>query len=267
MLEISIMDQEQLSTLPVATLRAYIAAYNLPADDLIEKEDLIDRISASQPLTDQCEKFYRDWLPSPGQRPLEVDELERGGRVNHHRLLHDARMLENTLAEVYGYNFENWEMDVPGHDHLDSVASNQEATPGAEPPKPPAQPSRKPVPSLISLIGQKADVSKLSVGTLKAILEDSCVTYANVIEKSELVERVERLIQNVKAEMAPSMSETASSDHLCKICWDNPINCVLIECGHMATCTVCAKRLMASGSSQCPICREPISRIVHVFRA
>lgn len=52
------------------------------------------------------------------------------------------------------------------------------------------------------------------------------------------------------------------SDDLCKICMDAPIECVILECGHMATCTGCGKVL-----SECPICRQYIVRVVRFFRA
>lgn len=38
-------------------------------------------------------------------------------------------------------------------------------------------------------------------------------------------------------------SEKLPTDDLCKICMDAPIECVFLECGHMATCTACGKVL------------------------
>jgi hypothetical protein len=56
--------------------------------------------------------------------------------------------------------------------------------------------------------------------------------------------------------------DTMSMDELCKICMDAPVECVMLECGHMATCTACGKQL-----SECPICRQFVIRIVRTFRA
>ena len=47
----------------------------------------------------------------------------------------------------------------------------------------------------------------------------------------------------------------------CRICMDAPINCVLLECGHMVSCVVCGKQL-----SECPVCRQYVVRAVHTFR-
>lgn len=51
-------------------------------------------------------------------------------------------------------------------------------------------------------------------------------------------------------------------ENLCRICMDSPIDCVLLECGHMVTCTKCGKRM-----NECPICRQYVIRAVHVFRS
>jgi hypothetical protein len=56
--------------------------------------------------------------------------------------------------------------------------------------------------------------------------------------------------------------DTMSLDELCKICMDAPVECVMLECGHMATCTACGKQL-----SECPICRQFVVRVVRTFKA
>jgi hypothetical protein len=52
-----------------------------------------------------------------------------------------------------------------------------------------------------------------------------------------------------------------TEDDLCKICMDALIDCVLLECGHMVSCTKCGKRL-----AECPICRQNVVRVVRVFK-
>lgn len=54
----------------------------------------------------------------------------------------------------------------------------------------------------------------------------------------------------------------AHDDNLCRICMDALIDCVLLECGHMVTCTKCGKRM-----NECPICRQYVVRAVHVFKS
>jgi len=49
---------------------------------------------------------------------------------------------------------------------------------------------------------------------------------------------------------------------ICKICFVNSINCVVIPCGHFANCLDCGKRL-----KKCPICRINVMKMQEVFRA
>jgi hypothetical protein len=49
---------------------------------------------------------------------------------------------------------------------------------------------------------------------------------------------------------------------LCSVCMDRKIQTVFLECGHLACCKECSKRLR-----DCPICRRPISRVVLIYRA
>uniref|UniRef100_A0A8C4ZA96 Ring finger protein 34b n=1 Tax=Gadus morhua TaxID=8049 RepID=A0A8C4ZA96_GADMO len=131
-------------------------------------------------------------------------------------------------------------------------------------------------------------IEMLTVRQLKEILARNFVNYSGCCEKWELLERVHRLyrenLQNRKSmenvsnpitavvAYPPSIcnsgvgdgvrSPLASDENLCRICMDAVIDCVLLECGHMVTCTKCGKRM-----SECPICRQYVVRAVHVFKS
>ncbi len=49
---------------------------------------------------------------------------------------------------------------------------------------------------------------------------------------------------------------------LCKVCMDLPVDCVMLECGHMCTCIKCGKQM-----NECPICRQYVVRVVKTFRS
>jgi hypothetical protein len=115
------------------------------------------------------------------------------------------------------------------------------------------------------------DIEGLTVWQLKEILARNFVNYKGCCEKWELMERVTRLYKDQKGlhhlvcgaedkngETVPSGLE----ENLCKICMDSPIDCVLLECGHMVTCIKCGKRM-----NECPICRQYVIRAVHVFHS
>uniref|UniRef100_A0A671TX88 RING-type E3 ubiquitin transferase n=1 Tax=Sparus aurata TaxID=8175 RepID=A0A671TX88_SPAAU len=106
------------------------------------------------------------------------------------------------------------------------------------------------------------DIEALSVRQLKEILARNFVDYKGCCEKWELMERVSRLYQDQQNLLESGGGPTGLEENLCKICMDSPIDCVLLECGHMITCTKCGKRM-----SECPICRQYVIRAVHVFRS
>ncbi|XP_071445961.1 uncharacterized protein [Hetaerina americana] len=111
--------------------------------------------------------------------------------------------------------------------------------------------------SILSSTTSEDDLSTLSVKQLKELLTSSRVDYRGCCEKKELLERAQRLWREYKASQ-----ENLSDDTMCKVCMDATIDCVMLECGHMATCTPCGKRM-----SECPICRQYVVRIVRTFRA
>ncbi len=56
----------------------------------------------------------------------------------------------------------------------------------------------------------------------------------------------------------------SSESCTCCICMDSPINCILIPCGHKATCTSCANNIFERNKI-CPLCKREISLIYKNF--
>ncbi|KAJ1824903.1 hypothetical protein LPJ60_000358 [Coemansia sp. RSA 2675] len=153
--------------------------------------------------------------------------------------------------------------------------------PTPAPAQAPANTAGNGVPSLKDLVRDNTNVGGLSIKTLKALLAKYHVDYSNIVEKQELVQRVERLVVNTKLEMGQEAAASTHSDsregtggslhdaddNLCRICWDATTNSVFLNCGHMCTCLECGEKIVQSDRRECPICREYITRIVHVFRA
>jgi len=114
-------------------------------------------------------------------------------------------------------------------------------------------------------IGSKEDVNSLTVRQLKDLLVNNYVDYKGCCERQELVNRVQDLWSDkmrMRKAAADGSEFPVPDDDLCKVCMDAAIDCLLLECGHMVTCTKCGKQL-----AECPICRRYVSRVVHVFRA
>uniref|UniRef100_S4RIQ7 Ring finger and FYVE-like domain containing E3 ubiquitin protein ligase n=1 Tax=Petromyzon marinus TaxID=7757 RepID=S4RIQ7_PETMA len=122
----------------------------------------------------------------------------------------------------------------------------------------------------LSDLSMEDDAASLTVREMKTLLRRNFVDYKGCCERWELEERVRRLYRDTrqldKTEMRHQrngirLTGGPPDENTCKICMDAPIDCVLLECGHMVTCTKCGKRM-----SECPICRQYVVRAVHVFR-
>lgn len=110
----------------------------------------------------------------------------------------------------------------------------------------------------------EAAVENLSVLQMKRILVRNFVDFRGCCEKRDLQDKVRWLWQQrCKArKLLEEKDLDLGDEHLCKICMEASVDCVILECGHMCTCTTCGKQL-----SECPICRQYVIRVVHVFRA
>lgn len=58
---------------------------------------------------------------------------------------------------------------------------------------------------------------------------------------------------------------TASAAAKCDVCLEGKKDMVIIPCGHMCACGLCARKLHARGDP-CPICRGPIERVCRVYQ-
>jgi hypothetical protein len=115
--------------------------------------------------------------------------------------------------------------------------------------------------SLISIMANKIPLESLSTKSLRLILLQEHVSTAGILEKRDLIAKVQTLIDNVRGDI----NNLNNDEMLCRVCVDNVINCVLLECGHYTMCIECAQAVYKS-SRECPICRQTITRIVHTFR-
>ena len=142
----------------------------------------------------------------------------------------------------------------------------------------PAEPTVKRRASL-SDIKNESDIDNLTVKQIKEMLTINFVDYKGCVERRELVDKLKRLFQShvnnkkleeelsepLETEKGPSDAQKKTNvdeSDLCKICMETLIDCVLLDCGHMVSCTKCGKRL-----AECPICRQNVVRVVRVFKS
>ncbi|XP_015124981.1 E3 ubiquitin-protein ligase rififylin [Diachasma alloeum] len=120
----------------------------------------------------------------------------------------------------------------------------------------------------ITDVNVRSDLEYLNVKQLKDLLRTNRVDFRGCVERSELLDRASRLWDAHKQSREDctaadtNAAEGPYEESLCKICWDSPIECVILECGHMACCIECGKQM-----SECPICRQYVVRVVRFFKA
>ncbi|XP_066157103.1 E3 ubiquitin-protein ligase rififylin-like [Euwallacea fornicatus] len=104
------------------------------------------------------------------------------------------------------------------------------------------------------------ELGRLPVKQMRTLLTLHRVDFRGCIEKCELQERLFRLWEDSRANKI--VPENTPTEQLCKLCMDAPLDCVLLECGHVASCVNCGKQL-----AECPICRQYVIRAVRIFKA
>lgn len=227
----------ELMKLKVKDLREYLHLHGVPTQMCREKEELVELVLGQQtPPSDTH-------IPPPITTRLNLQE-------DPYTPVITASLSQDNSTTELGPQAQTTE-DAQSSDSEEVLAPGRRAS--------------------LSDLRSVDDIEALSVRQLKEILARNFVDYKGCCEKWELMERVTRLyhdqkdLQNMVStaiEGTDPGSGTAVEESLCKICMDSPIDCVLLECGHMVTCTKCGKRM-----SECPICRQYVVRAVHVFRS
>ncbi|XP_061907147.1 E3 ubiquitin-protein ligase RNF34a isoform X2 [Entelurus aequoreus] len=275
LLKATSFQRPRLMRLKVRDLRQYLLLHNVPTDTCREKEDLVDLVlchqgSEGEDEPDTSSLHSRSLYTPPPSTTQSASELSTLAASQEEPLSRsDSSDTNEDIGDATSVSLLN----------LDPSDITPETSPQA---------CRRLRASLTD-ISSLRDIEGLSVRQLKEILARNFVNYSGCCEKWELVERVSRLyreteenrksLENVSSTVTkvvafpPPICNGAIGDgeknplmfrdeNLCRICMDAAIDCVLLECGHMVTCTKCGKRM-----SECPICRQYVVRAVHVFKS
>ncbi|XP_049628319.1 E3 ubiquitin-protein ligase rififylin isoform X1 [Suncus etruscus] len=260
--------REELMKMKVKDLRDYLSLHDISTEMCREKEELVflvlgqegrtraptlssdspeQQAFLSQPHTSTVPATSSHPSPSPTQPPASPPvQAQESQQANGHVSQDQEEVgdLESTAR-------------APAEDETQSINSEDSFVPGRR--------------ASLSDLTDLDDIEGLTVRQLKEILARNFVNYKGCCEKWELMERVTRLYKDQKGlqhlvcaaeDQNGGSVPPALEENLCRICMDSPIDCVLLECGHMVTCTKCGKRM-----NECPICRQYVIRAVHVFRS
>ncbi|XP_037664764.1 E3 ubiquitin-protein ligase rififylin isoform X3 [Choloepus didactylus] len=266
--------REELMKMKVKDLRDYLSLHDISTEMCREKEELVFLVLDQQPVISQEGRTraphlspdfpeQQAFLTQPHTSTAPSTSSNLPSSPTQATSVGPAQAQENQQAN--GHVSQDQEEPVylestarvPAEDETQSIDSEDSFVPGRR--------------ASLSDLTNLEDIEALTVRQLKEILARNFVNYKGCCEKWELMERVTRLYKDQKGlqhlvcgaedqnggAVPPSMEE-----NLCKICMDSPIDCVLLECGHMVTCTKCGKRM-----NECPICRQYVIRAVHVFRS
>ncbi|EGV94389.1 E3 ubiquitin-protein ligase rififylin [Cricetulus griseus] len=257
--------REELMKMKVKDLRDYLSLHDISTEMCREKEELVFLVLGQQPVISAADRTHAPTLSQgfPEQQafltqppigtvpPTSADLPSSPAQATSVPL---AQAQENqATGHVSQDNEEPVFLEstarVPTEDETQSIGSEDSFVPGRR--------------ASLSDLTHLEDIESLTVRQLKEILARNFVNYKGCCEKWELMERVTRLYKDQKGlQHLGGAVPSGLEENLCKICMDSPIDCVLLECGHMVTCTKCGKRM-----NECPICRQYVIRAVHVFRS
>ncbi|NXD25960.1 RFFL ligase, partial [Spelaeornis formosus] len=262
--------REELIKMKVKDLRDYLALHEISTEFCREKEDLVVLILCQQAVITQEDQIrtstfstrasgQQDSVSHPpsnptsptshDESPVSADPISSSEAQEHQQVQSLARTIFCQLTHLYGLKQFNCLIGQERFPFAPSQSSDSEDN---------LVLGRKASLSDLTSIG---DINALSVRQLKEILARNFVNYKGCCEKWELLERVTRLYREKDLQHLGAAAAPGAEDNLCRICMDAAIDCVLLECGHMVTCTKCGKRM-----NECPICRQYVIRAVHVFR-
>ncbi|KAM9526064.1 E3 ubiquitin-protein ligase rififylin isoform 1-T1 [Guaruba guarouba] len=263
--------REELIKMKVKDLRDYLALHEISTELCREKEDLVLLILGQRPVITQEDQIRTNPFHTSASAQQDFVILPPSGPASptsHDASPGSADPISSSLAQEHeqangyvppsqvGMTGVEIAAEAPTEEETQSTDSEDNLVQG-----------RKASLSDLTSIG---DINALSVRQLKEILARNFVNYKGCCEKWELLERVTRLYKEKDLQHLVSDTDDqtggaglpGTEENLCKICMDAPIDCVLLECGHMVTCTKCGKRM-----SECPICRQYVIRAVHVFKS
>lgn len=196
----------------------------------------------------QQEAFYRQQQQQQRQQQEAYAREQQMRREQHQAMLRQQRQQQ----EAYRRQQRQQQQQQAGPPPSSNYAPPPHTTsrPPPNPPRPQPSPPAMRSDNFLSLddmIQSKVDPASLSVRTLKAILKANFVEHAHVLEKSDLVSRVQRLADERKKELAARNNTSSNSGvddaTLCRICFDAQQNCVYLDCGHMVSCMDCGKQV------------------------
>ncbi|CAK9822940.1 E3 ubiquitin-protein ligase RNF34 [Anthophora retusa] len=243
--------QNQIMQVRSKDLRQYLLAKKVPIEGCIEKEDLIKLLmifangTSNYRNMEDAENTHGSPFNQYVPRNYEYDtrDTSQSDETNATTIHHDE--IPETVSRINSYSNGTTE-SIHSEDGEATKTSRTFVETLVDPVK-------------LSDINTLSELEHLSMRQLKNLLSTNRVDYKGCIEKYELLDKASKLWEEYK--QSKTNVDIPDAD-ICKICWDEPIECVFLECGHMVCCLNCGKQM-----SDCPICKQYVVRIVRTFKA
>jgi hypothetical protein len=92
--------------------------------------------------------------------------------------------------------------------------------------------------------------------------QNNCPLPAGVIEKDDLIERVEEMVSFILASPEPKPPKVRDDDEDdCKICFERVADYCLVPCGHTGFCFMCARKM-----ENCPFCKMEVKHAQKLWK-
>lgn len=265
--------------LKVKELMLYLKNRNLSVDTVKEKHELVRRIQAHENVHEPDIGLHTDTYNTQ-YRPQNFAQENVPEDTSNEPLEMPSHVTDPPPSDNAFVNFTP-DVPVPTYSETQNAFSSANeflASTSAASPSQSSSATASTAPNSqkgellkLSEIESEDQIKDFSVRQLKFLLKDSLVDYKGMLEKSELRKRALNLYRDDKQNQdlveddktnVPTSNNPSLQENFCKICWDNPVDCVFLECAHMVTCIGCSKAVR-----ECPICRQNIVRTVRVFKS
>ena len=251
--------------LKVKDLRLYLINRNQPTEDCKEKHELVKLIQTFHGIYEPDLETHTATYDTAFSSSIDGMSNREADPSN---VPHNSAGRSSAQPHFQPPTYQQTQNSFPTAGQFTPRESSSSST-QAQTSSPPKNNPPKEFPDITD-INSVEEIRVLSVRQLKFILRNNFVNFQGVLEKKDLILRAETLFVQQKKDNDSVKTEAASEEvasevndaNFCKICWDNAVNCVFLECGHMITCIDCSKQIV-----ECPVCRQHISRKVRVFKS
>jgi len=223
------VNERNLKTFSVKELRIITDNYNVSLENVFEKSQIIEAILSN----------FKKSIMSNTEETVNVSELkERMDNLN----LEEKVAKEQLMAQERNQSkmFSDYS-NIPKETKNISFDLNNSET----------------------LNVTEEEIRHMSIRQLKELLDRFKTDYSGILEKKELVSLTINLCQaynQYKRHGQESDTLPTNRELECRICMDNLINCVFMDCGHSMCCFDCGSQLV-----YCPMCRRDVIKCFKII--